>query len=1204
MVEKSNLYNGKPIPFDQLSPDGWEDFAYQVLGEIGKKRGFHTLSGRQNSSDEGFDVTARRNSDNALICIQCKRYASSIGLPTLASELVKVGLNTLLEGSTVKDHYLISSGKVTIDLRKKLRKSSREDIKKSALDKLAHADFATLRDKCYKEGVSAEETINSYIDNLDEIYVWSNVDFDNELTNVWSNIQDVLEKNFSLMVAVREYPRPDFDFDVLTTKILAKKPLVVPLFVSADASLPHNLLNVSASDGISNTPLNTSGLKGRFDVNQVLSNILDNESVVILGAGGAGKSTIFENFENLLIEAQADEVSIIPVYIRASSYKGDLDELIHRRLGITHGHWKSLPNNLFLLIDGIDEITDLKTQVLFDEISEISTNKIKLALSLRETGLRNPAYLGSIRYCFTLHNLSYRDCEKISESLIPSDEIGEFLKCFRGKVRTFGSQILALPFGFKVAVDYFNQEKTLPKNFDDLLENIVNKKIISNKARVHSADISINSVSENTIRELSSAVAFEFRIIRKNAAVPQYEAEKIVMSALRQIKEAEVFGADDIGDNKAFALALHYEIVKHGSDDMFYIDHDIIADYQASNILAVDWEHRLNDISIVLGADSWVFASRKISTGKILKFIDKVLSIDLILAARCAYSVGGSTFKNVETSIFNADNSNSPLQVSKAATAMAILKSENCMRRLKSNARSVDNHKAFQAQRALALAGDKVFLEDCLSQNESGVAAGLNPSGGNYDMWFIGPPFILTDISRERIKLSIGKDNIFSSMAIDTISTFGDKTDIEDVSIVLRETVNPKEFYSACRCLLNLDRNHAVSVITSIAYSTKQSNSSLYAINFLSESGNEVDVSSIFSQFIDHAGATHTQQISNVEIFIKLLGKNSLPENASQLLESCLDVSSDTKNYNVWSIATEHGFENFHNLAWLFLMGDSESKLSVGITFGRINFLSNGDKSKFINLLSSQLERKIQFITNFGFSVWRIIEALIFLGENEYCAGKLSDIIREHISIYFQKRTDENVEVWSFYAMDFPCLIIEAEKIKHYLEEEVIVLLVGMDSVFTQQGFREAHASLLQTLPADILDDHIDKIQDKDIKINTLGAIVHFGATKRRAEMVLDMLPTALAHHMHNLDLVGFISYCWDDTFIEAFITSVANYSWDNISAQLFNSVSNAVVGKITADQSQRYISPIIDTIHNSEALYLLRLWHDVANESKDTDIG
>ena len=98
VLKKPNLYQGQPLPLNDLTPESFEDFVHQSLIELGKGQGFEITGGPQNSSDHGFDLVGRRISDRNLMCIQCKRYNSSpVGLPIVGEELAKVAINTHLE---------------------------------------------------------------------------------------------------------------------------------------------------------------------------------------------------------------------------------------------------------------------------------------------------------------------------------------------------------------------------------------------------------------------------------------------------------------------------------------------------------------------------------------------------------------------------------------------------------------------------------------------------------------------------------------------------------------------------------------------------------------------------------------------------------------------------------------------------------------------------------------------------------------------------------------------------------------------------------------------------------------------------------------------------------------------------------------------------------------------------------------------------
>jgi hypothetical protein len=402
-TKKTNLYRGQPIPLGQLSADDFEDFTYCVMSEIGRKKGFKVLSGRQPSGDGGFDITAINVDDNHLICIQCKRYTHNLNIATVALELSKVALTQQLECSVVKEHYVISTGAVAKKLLALLRQKSRQGIIDNSIKQLAHKDLKKLIEKCEAEKIDTIKTVINYITNLKNLFIWSGTDFDNELGSIWSKIIDPVSRYFSLDVVLEKHPRPDFDLNGYFNKLIleAKKQPYIELSL-LQSTLPHNLRIDATNDALAYPDRNTVSHE-HFRANEIFITTPLNHCRVIIAPGGGGKSSTLLAGQQLIIQHQdvdADEPKIIPIYIKLSSYTDDLDTLIHRQLQINHGHWTSLPYQFFLLLDGVDEISG-NAQSFLDELSRYNEqSKIKSIISLRETGLGIPAYLKSIESWF------------------------------------------------------------------------------------------------------------------------------------------------------------------------------------------------------------------------------------------------------------------------------------------------------------------------------------------------------------------------------------------------------------------------------------------------------------------------------------------------------------------------------------------------------------------------------------------------------------------------------------------------------------------------------------------------------------------------------------------------------------------------------------------------------------------------------------
>src|SRR5205823_5230140 len=116
---------GEALPLTSLSSDQYENLMYGCIGALRDRLGLDIVQGPGESSDAGFDVTAKRRRDQALACVQAKRLSDAFHLSMFGPELAKVALKSRIEGSQVLEHRLITAGTVGETLRSALRENSR-----------------------------------------------------------------------------------------------------------------------------------------------------------------------------------------------------------------------------------------------------------------------------------------------------------------------------------------------------------------------------------------------------------------------------------------------------------------------------------------------------------------------------------------------------------------------------------------------------------------------------------------------------------------------------------------------------------------------------------------------------------------------------------------------------------------------------------------------------------------------------------------------------------------------------------------------------------------------------------------------------------------------------------------------------------------------------------------------------------------------
>lgn len=85
---------------------------------------------------------------------------------------------------------------------------------------------------------------------------------------------------------------------------------------------------------------------------------------------------------------------------------------------------------------------------------------------------------------------------------------------------------------------------------------------------------------------------------------------------------------------------------------MLFIDHDIVADYLAAGLLAKHWKNHINQIGAPIGLEAWVFAASKLQSTDKSEFLEKIIHIDLLLAAHCTVVMGVAYYAQIEAKLF------------------------------------------------------------------------------------------------------------------------------------------------------------------------------------------------------------------------------------------------------------------------------------------------------------------------------------------------------------------------------------------------------------------------------------------------------------------------------------------------------------------------------------------------------------------------
>lgn len=1202
---KVNLYQGVPIPLEKLGADSFEDFMHQVLIIMGNKQGFEITNGPLNSSDHGFDLTGQRLSDQSIICFQCKRYNSkAIGLPVVAEELAKVAINSFIEGSAVKEHYILTTGTLTKDLVSTLRSTTcKEKIIEKSIECLKQESFRSIVKSC--ENDTVDVIVRNYIQSLEKIVVWSKRDIDNNLAPIWSDIEDSIDKFFKLERLLLEHPRPNFDI-IRYSQYLAKDKHESIELATFPASLPTN---ISITDSIHSSASSdlTNPRHPPLGIDSLSESIEKGNAMLLTGKGGAGKTSSLIHIKELLLNKE--NIIELPIYIRLSGFRGNFDTLVHDSLGIKYGNWTSLPYSFVLLLDGIDEIRSSELTLFSDQLTNLlKNNNAKAIISLRHSGVITPITLPVIKSCYSIAPLNYRQIILFSESVFEKEDSKLFINEIHRKSNSLGAEALTLPFGLVTAMDYFKVYKNLPDTMHQIIHSVIAKRIKRNYERSSVVAPSISQISETTLIELSEAIAFEVRIVNKKTALYKNEAENIVASALQNIKKRNVFGSSELTESATFSIAIQYEILKSGSDNLYTLDHDIISDCLAAKLLARHWKEYINDLNGKIGWDAWTFAMHFIQENEKKDFIKSLCKVDIALAARCSRESNYVEKETIESIIEEKTRSTSLSIYPIGMFAASILNTEVCINLLNSLTNNTNSKISYNAKRCLARSGNVNFLNSILSDNENMKASGLNPSGGTFDMWFEAPVSVITSIARDRIDGFI-KNNIPNiPIALETIERYGDISDLDRLKTVFENTKNRTEFYIVSRTLLLIDLPSAIELLQEKSQLMTEDNLWLESMIVLKSNNYAIHTDNLLNFFLSNTDVSPRLQTTAFEHITKIICSNVLPDNAASLLLEFLkqlkiesNKSHTSQFYNVWKIATDHELSEFNELAFEQLKLKSNTLLITAIDYGKKNF-SGVDKRTFLNICKSHLQKLIQSKEPKFHLIKSLLEAGLDINDKLCLVTSINNLLDIHLQKYYEVIDNKNSELRFEYSISFTTILPALLEVKNEINQQYLIKLIGIDILTSSEEIKLAYKELIRVIPRKIQEDKISEIKSQLILGYNLGSLSELEKSEGTEKLFLKNIPVLLDHHINYPHLTSLIIKYWSSSTETLLIEHVSEFPWQpqNALIQMFERVIIDTAYLFEESSIIERLIPAINATDNQYSKYLLNFWIDVIKDNKN----
>lgn len=398
---KFPLYEGHSVPFEKLSADDFEKCVFACFIAMQSHQELRVDGQPAGSGDGGFDVYGVALDSNRQLCIQCKRQKASLGLPLLAKEVAKVALTARIEKSDVGVHFFICSGGVTRDLRRLLRETDRAKISNAAqaiVGEDTACELKVLKEQVIETGDDPKEVVGAYVRELDRLVAWDMEEFDAALSPAWGSAFEVLERFFTVSTAVREHPRALYSRKAYQERCANFTAVVQPQL--EEAELPAGIVESSSADpGPQEPPLRKSLLTV-----ESLTTLAPGDAVLVVAEGGAGKTTLLE-----LVRAQIardSSTTTLAVLIACADYvPGGLDTAVHAELGVKSGTWRTLPDKVQILCDGINEAPPGAVKALFGELKTLlKSDSISCIFTSREDSREGRTVLPTIP-CATLRLL-------------------------------------------------------------------------------------------------------------------------------------------------------------------------------------------------------------------------------------------------------------------------------------------------------------------------------------------------------------------------------------------------------------------------------------------------------------------------------------------------------------------------------------------------------------------------------------------------------------------------------------------------------------------------------------------------------------------------------------------------------------------------------------------------------------------------------
>jgi hypothetical protein len=1197
-VNKSPYFEGRRLPVGDLTPSDFEKFVAACLLCIGEAQHIEIQGMPSGSGDGGFDISGKDLRTGRVVCVQCKRQIEKIGISQISQELAKVAANSKLEGSDVGQHRFLCTGGITNELITLLRGDFRTRLATEAGDRLATAskgELESLKRKLEALGEDPKIVVKSYVDRLDKLLVWDQDGFDVALSSRWSTVMQVVEKYFSVANFVREHPRASFDRVSYVSTFCRFSVVVRPRF--ANASLPSGVTSRSIRDP-NLIP------KGRRQIKDLveLSEIGEGELVVLIGEGGVGKTTVLELIRAEVLNSHPD--SAIAVLVSLANYTpGNLDYLIQNELGVDFGSWRTLPDRVVLLFDGLNECSSSFVTNFLEDLKTILRRRLAACVvSTREaTRHRNVELPSTPIACLRVENITPIAVRLIAESKLEPEKAKSFEIAYLELANRAHAPHLWTPFALEVGLRHWELSASLPATLGEMIDKLMQSRCDKE------ASSPSHSVGASIVLALARALAFINLIINRRLECPETEAGKWIREAKVICEDA--LGIADMPQLEVIALLKSHELVRLSSSSSHYsFGHQLLVGALAAPTLACNWRKYVGSAKEPLTDDAWIFAARLIPAEDISDFMEAMFNADLMLGARVARELPDIYHGLAEKYLLRCVENRSPESVQvRGLFALSLLATPTAIGKIREMSQDRDRDISYRARQALAATGDRELLHALMPSIEAMRAGPGTMSGGDLSIWERAPYSSRLEIARDWLSTCSPGSTVKESLSL--IAFEQDPNDIGLVERQLVPGIALSQWASVLHALYKIHRIRATEVFEEALTSAATPGARARLFQIAASIGVPFDLHKAFECALTDSTGDQSDPLLEYELqrlTEKVIVKAELPASLTAIIE--LELTTNNNNNRagrLWDIAASFISKSNAEIAEARLAVWESDLGYVCNYFIQQPRLAHARNRQILEICEQQLSRKENWHT------WHANRALALVGVIGYSpaiAASLASMVDQITKI---RLAIENNNLALLSSEDFgaiakvktehlaihldslaAALIPAAAKARHLLTKEVKLAFLHFDMTFTD-GIADDYRELLSDLGNEDIDAVLLGLIRDGVRISSLCAACECAVTEIRINLLAEDIFRYAEIPSFLRSLTKAVNACWGNSISQMVMTTVANISnWNH--TQFFWEFADVVASRL-GQIDREYIDDALLIVKTQFSKKILELWRDKA---------